>query len=170
MTNRMIHTAGWLAAGCLLVAMSAPALADSRVRVTIPFAFEVGKDSLPAGVYVFSGSGLVGSPVVHIYSVGANKTIALLTLPAGRQTSSDEPRLKFEILAGTYRLSEIWAPGREAGLVVPRTKEQALIAKEQSEVKTVALALRIVSGLTVKQIARACLVSEAAMEQRTTRA
>jgi RNA polymerase sigma-70 factor (ECF subfamily) len=34
----------------------------------------------------------------------------------------------------------------------------------------VALALRIVSGLTIKQIARAFLVSEAAMEQRITRA
>jgi RNA polymerase sigma-70 factor (ECF subfamily) len=34
----------------------------------------------------------------------------------------------------------------------------------------VALALRVVSGLTVKQIARAFLVSEAAMEQRITRA
>ena len=34
----------------------------------------------------------------------------------------------------------------------------------------VALALRIVSGLTVKEIARAFLVSEAAMEQRITRA
>src|SRR5439155_6006475 len=33
----------------------------------------------------------------------------------------------------------------------------------------IALALRIVSGLTVKQIARAFLVSEAAMEQRITR-
>jgi RNA polymerase sigma-70 factor (ECF subfamily) len=34
----------------------------------------------------------------------------------------------------------------------------------------IALALRIVSGLTVKQIARAFLVSDAAMEQRITRA
>src|SRR5438105_15541912 len=34
----------------------------------------------------------------------------------------------------------------------------------------IALALRIVSGLTVKQIARAFIVSEAAMEQRITRA
>jgi len=34
----------------------------------------------------------------------------------------------------------------------------------------IALALRIVSGLSVKQISRAFLVSEAAMEQRTTRA
>ena len=34
----------------------------------------------------------------------------------------------------------------------------------------VAVALRIVSGLTVKQIARAFLVSESAMEQRITRA
>ena len=34
----------------------------------------------------------------------------------------------------------------------------------------IALALRIVSGLTVKEIARAFLVSESAMEQRITRA
>src|SRR5262249_60757922 len=34
----------------------------------------------------------------------------------------------------------------------------------------IALALRIVSGLSVKQIARAFLVSESAMEQRITRA
>lgn len=37
-------------------------------------------------------------------------------------------------------------------------------------VQQVALALRIVSGLTVKEIARAFLVSESAMEQRITRA
>lgn len=38
------------------------------------------------------------------------------------------------------------------------------------QTQQIALALRIVSGLTVKQIARAFLVSEAAMEQRITRA
>jgi RNA polymerase sigma-70 factor (ECF subfamily) len=41
---------------------------------------------------------------------------------------------------------------------------------ELPAVQQVALALRIVSGLTVKEIARAFLVSEAAMDQRITRA
>jgi RNA polymerase sigma-70 factor (ECF subfamily) len=41
---------------------------------------------------------------------------------------------------------------------------------ELPKTQQVALALRIVSGLTVKQIARAFLVGEAAMEQRITRA
>jgi RNA polymerase sigma-70 factor (ECF subfamily) len=41
---------------------------------------------------------------------------------------------------------------------------------ELPSAQQIALALRIVSGLTVKQIARAFLVSEAAMEQRITRA
>jgi len=41
---------------------------------------------------------------------------------------------------------------------------------ELPDTQQIALALRIVSGLTVKQIARAFLVSEAAMEQRITRA
>jgi RNA polymerase sigma-70 factor (ECF subfamily) len=42
--------------------------------------------------------------------------------------------------------------------------------KDLPSTQQIALALRIVSGLTVKQIARAFLVSEAAMEQRITRA
>ncbi|HBY28807.1 MAG TPA: hypothetical protein DEH75_20085 [Bradyrhizobium sp.] len=42
--------------------------------------------------------------------------------------------------------------------------------KDLPATQQIALALRIVSGLTVKQIARAFLVSEAAMEQRITRA
>ena len=42
--------------------------------------------------------------------------------------------------------------------------------KDLPATQQIALALRIVSGLTVKQIARAFLVSEAAMEQRVTRA
>jgi RNA polymerase sigma-70 factor (ECF subfamily) len=37
-------------------------------------------------------------------------------------------------------------------------------------VQQIALALRVVSGLTVKEIARAFLISESAMEQRITRA
>jgi RNA polymerase sigma-70 factor (ECF subfamily) len=42
--------------------------------------------------------------------------------------------------------------------------------KDLPATQQIALALRVVSGLTVKQIARAFLVSEAAMEQRITRA
>jgi RNA polymerase sigma-70 factor, ECF subfamily len=42
--------------------------------------------------------------------------------------------------------------------------------KELPATQQIALALRVVSGLTVKQIARAFLVGEAAMEQRITRA
>ena len=41
---------------------------------------------------------------------------------------------------------------------------------ELPDTQQIALALRIVSGLTIKEIARAFLVSEAAMEQRVTRA
>ena len=47
---------------------------------------------------------------------------------------------------------------------------ESRFSKDLPATQQIALALRIVSGLTVKQIARAFLVSEAAMEQRITRA
>ncbi len=142
MTKRMIQTAGWLAAGCLFVAMTAvPAAAQSRVRVNIPFAFEAGTESLPSGQYMIERTSPTGPSVLRIHNVDANKTFGLLSLPAVRPVAGDYPRLKFEILAGTYRLAEVWTPGAEGGVFLPRTKEQAVIAQQEGKVKTIALAL-----------------------------
>lgn len=142
MTHRMIHTAGWLAASCLLAVMtSAPAQAQSRVRVTIPFAFDAGAETLPAGLYLIERSALTGTSLMHIHNVDRNETIVLATVPAGNRSATYNPRLKFEILAGGHRLSEIWTPGTESGALVPRTKEQSLIAKRAGKVETVTLAM-----------------------------
>lgn len=142
MTNKLIHGAGMLAAGSLLVAMmAAPALAQSRVRVNIPFAFAAGAEAQPAGNYLIERWDRPGNTVIRVHNVDLNRSITLLTLPAARPMTGDSPRLKFEVLAGEYRLGEVWLPGSEAGAMVPRTKDQALIAKRDTPIKNVVLAL-----------------------------
>jgi hypothetical protein len=138
----MLNTAGWLAAGCLFVAMTAaPVAAQSRVRVNIPFAFQAGAESLPSGQYLIDRMSPTGPSLLRIHNVDANKSFGLMSLPATRPVTGDYPRLKFEILAGTYRLAEVWTPGAEGGVFLPRTREQAVIAKQEGKVRTIALAL-----------------------------
>ncbi len=145
MTYKMFKAAGWAAVGCLVVMIAAaPAQTQSRLRVTIPFAFEAGGDFLPAGVYVIEGSAQAGSPMLQIHNADQNRTIAVMTTPAGLSSGALNPWVKFEILAGDYRLAEVRAPGREAGVKLPRTKEQALIAKQAGNVRTGELALSLV--------------------------
>lgn len=143
MTNKMIRTAGCVAASFLMVLMTAaPSQAQGRVRVNIPFSFDAGTESLPAGQYVFERTGLAGTSLMRVASVDRNETLTFVTLPVNRPSTVYDPRLVFEILDGSYRLAEVWTAGAESGGLLPRTKEQALIAKREGKVKTIALALR----------------------------
>jgi len=147
MTNKMFHAAGWLAAGCLMVVMTAaPAVAQGRVTVNVPFSFTAGTESLPAGQYVFERNGVTGTSLMKVYNVDRNEAIALATLPTGNRASSGNPRLLFEVLEGHYRLAEVWTAGAETGARLARTREQALIAKRAEKIETFALALPSVAA------------------------
>lgn len=142
MTHKMIHAAGWLAAGCLMVVLTAaPALAQGRVRVNIPFSFAAGSELLPAGQYVIERTGIAGTSLMRVCNVDRNEAMHVATLPAGNPSASGNPRLLFEVLEGSYRLAEVWTAGADTGALVARTKEQALIAKRAGKIETFALAL-----------------------------
>lgn len=143
MTKRMNHVAGCVAAGVMMVAMTAaPAQAQGRVRVNIPFAFEVGSEALPAGNYLFERSGLSGISLMKIVNVERNRTTTFMSVPVNRPGAISNPRLLFEVLGGSYRLAEIWTAEAEAGAIVPRTKGQTLIARREGNIRTIALLLR----------------------------
>ncbi|MBL0161341.1 MAG: hypothetical protein IPP47_30320 [Bryobacterales bacterium] len=143
MLKRMSGGAGCVAAGIVMLVMAAaPAQAQGRVRVNIPFPFEAGTETLPAGQYVFERSGLAGTALMQIHNVEQNRTTTFVTVPVNHPGASSNPRLMFEVLGGTYRLAELWTAGAESGALVPRSKEQTLIAKQEGKVRTVALLLR----------------------------
>jgi hypothetical protein len=143
MAPNMFRTAGCVAA-CFLVILiaAAPAAAQGRVRVNIPFAFEASSELMPAGQYVFERAGMGGSAMMRIQSVEHNTAVTFLTLPARTTSNVYNPHLTFEVLGGTHRLSEIWTAGSDAGAVLPRTKEQEIAAQQEEAIKTVALVFR----------------------------
>lgn len=144
MVPNTFRTAGCVAA-CFLVILitAAPAAAQGRVRVNIPFAFEAKSEMLPAGQYVFERAGMGGSAMMRIQSVEHRTAVTILTLPARSTADNYNPHLMFEVLGGTHRLSEIWTAGSDAGAVVPRTKQQEIAAKQEKAIKLVSLVLRM---------------------------
>lgn len=117
--------------------MALPATAGG-VRVNVPFAFEAGKTTLPAGNYVIESSTFGGG--ISVWNADVNDTILLTTTPAGNPNAPKAPALIFEKLGDSYRLAEVRMAGSQA-VAVPRTAKQALIANEQGKTTLVAIAM-----------------------------
>lgn len=141
MKRSAIQAAGWMAA-CWLLAMTTatPAQAQTGLSVNVPFSFEVGAKVLPAGHYHVDRPSLAGTSVLYIYAADRNERFAINSMPAGNPASFNNPRLVFERLAGSYRLAEVWMPGAQPGAALPRTEQQALVAKTQGKPQTIEIA------------------------------
>lgn len=107
-----------------------------KIKAEIPFAFQAGKHSLPAGTYLFEH--LAARPVLVITAPDGER-IAVLTHPAGRMEAPPAPGLVFEREDGRYSLAEVWAPGaaHRAG-VLPSGKKAAPVASSRERVRIVA--------------------------------
>jgi hypothetical protein len=108
----MKTTKYFLAAFLASVLIALPAYAQTNsTRFDIPFNFQVGKDKLPAGEYLFSTR---GSTLVIRQIEGSN---AVMTATNGM----DDPlavgraQLVFHRYGDRYFLAQAWAPDRSSG-------------------------------------------------------
>jgi hypothetical protein len=124
-----------------LVALSAalPAFGANPVRTYVPFAFEAGTYSLPAGHYLVE-RGANGS-FLYLHNLDKNNTIAVGTNPEGNSNDPKSPRLVFERLGEGYRLAEVWVAGSALGHSIQPTRQQMLVAARQARGERVVIAL-----------------------------
>ncbi len=134
MKKQMVVTL--MMAAAAFVASTVPAAA-ANVRVKVPFAFEAGKSTLPAGTYEVSQNAF-GGPLA-VWNVDQNKTVLLNSAPAGNPNQVKPAALVFERNSEGYRLTEVRMAGARA-LSVPAAKKQALVAQEQGPVSVVEIA------------------------------
>ncbi len=132
---RQVCTAA-AAAVLALGALAGEARAEGRIlRAEIPFDFQAGNHSLPAGVYTFEHMAM--KPVLVI-TTPQGRQIAVLTHPAGKIESPPAPGLVFEREAGEYTLAEVWAPGALHRAGVAPSGRANRVAGERQRVRTVA--------------------------------
>jgi hypothetical protein len=104
-----------LLAACLL--MSGGAARASTLEVTVPFAFTVHGQAMPAGRYrVVDDSG-----VVSISGEKGNRArIMVMSIPApGHDPKGRQPELTFQKHETQYRLSQIWESTDEGREIKP---------------------------------------------------
>ena len=97
-----------LAALVLLAVTAGPARAD-EVVATVPFAFTVNGQEMPAGTYRVDRD--VTDPLLLIiHEVGGPHAFAMaIARPAdGRDPAGSTPALQFTHDGGTYRLHAVW--------------------------------------------------------------
>jgi len=106
--------------GTALVGLTATsARADDLARVTVPFAFKVDNQTLPAGQYDIR-SDTEGSSVVSIIGVDHHAYADAVTIPDYTMDSKDRmPALTFVRKNGVMQLSEIHEDDGYARQLVP---------------------------------------------------
>ncbi len=116
----IVITVGALVLGTVLTA----AAATAPIRVDIPFAFQAGAASLPAGTYILELGGSKGL-TSHLILRKADGTDAYyVPVTPSSQLSAEEFRLSFSRYGDTYFLSTVVDGGVQATLVKSKAERQ----------------------------------------------
>jgi hypothetical protein len=113
-----------------VLATSLPVHAQSstaKIGTSIPFGFEVGEKSLPAGEYSIVNQPHE-MPALRLQSANGKVNMGLIPIERlARQHMGDAPKgsLVFDKVGDKHFLSEVWLPG-EDGFLLPPSKQAHL--------------------------------------------
>jgi hypothetical protein len=97
---------------------------DSRIEANVPFAFVVGKNTLPAGKYEIKGIDDNTPGVLELRSANGRKPIVFETEAARTRDdeSASRTELVFDKIGDTYFLSQVWVEGNGSGSQLAKSK------------------------------------------------
>lgn len=126
----------------LLLALAAVSVSAQtyRTKVTnIPFSFNVGEKTLPAGEYTFERYQRNSELVWLVRSRDGRSSILVNTSPLRTNNTDSKSKLVFRQYDGRYFLSQIWT-GDSAGRQLRRPKFTDALARNNVEGQTVVIA------------------------------
>jgi hypothetical protein len=113
--RKLIQVAG------IIAVCSAPMFAQNAVNLTasVPFAFNVGTRSLPAGDYRLYGQ--AGSPSLNLRTADGAAGAIILTTNASRFNPPKQSKLVFRVYGNKRYLAGVWSAGIASGREMPKT-------------------------------------------------
>jgi hypothetical protein len=105
----------------IIAACSTPMFAQNSVNLAanVPFAFNVGTRSLPAGEYEFYGQG--GSPNLTLRTADGAAVAIILTTNASAFDPPKQSKLVFRVYGQRSYLAGVWSAGIASGRETPKT-------------------------------------------------
>jgi hypothetical protein len=110
-----IIAAGLLSSGFVF------AQSTETLKVTVPFGFQAGSASYPAGDYTVSRVGIL--PVLKLTSSDLKHVGVVLGRADYTKAKAKTPKLVFNRYAGTHFLCEVWGIA-EGGNIMEKTREE----------------------------------------------
>ncbi len=109
------------------------------MRGNIPFSFEVGGKTLPAGNYVVSQ---VGADLFTIRSLAGNAAVQMMAVSYPQaKTMPQSATLIFHRHGNRSLLAEVWKPAEKEGIQFANAKAESRAKQVHAERQIVALAL-----------------------------
>jgi hypothetical protein len=142
MTRRLFGSLGAIPLlACLTMALSSEASAQTnRVRVHVPFDFQVSGEAMSAGQYIFESP--INGGIIYLTANSTGARHAVLGMPIGNPSNPRKPQVVFERLGDRYRLAEVWLNGAGAGSGLKQTKAEKEYAKQNGSGSLVALSFK----------------------------
>jgi hypothetical protein len=133
-------------AAALLFTSLAPAQCHAQqvTQAKVPFAFQVGDTTMPAGEYQIQRALPSSKQVQQIHRADSAVSAFVLTIPTESTNKDAGPRLIFRCYSKECFLSEIWTGhGDGRKLMVSRREKEVSRASAENELAVVSLPLSV---------------------------
>lgn len=119
---------------------------NQQITASIPFEFNAGNQTLPAGKYAVRVTNPVSDQrVLQIRSLDGSKNI-VLQMYSVNGTTRDEAKLVFHRYGERYFLAQVWTAGDSIGMEAPRSRAERFagsnLASNSRKIETVALTVK----------------------------
>jgi hypothetical protein len=107
--------------GLFVFVLGAAGYSQTILTADVPFAFNVGQKTFPAGAYRVS---TINPSTLSLRSADGSFMISVIGQPTGTAFAKSDPKLRFTVQDGQYVLSEIRPAGAASGFLLFPRKHQ----------------------------------------------
>jgi hypothetical protein len=131
MKRQAIRTMTQLGLFVILAATSAYAQAGGSQQANVPFDFNVGSQTLPAGRYLFERINRQTIQETILLRTAEGRAIMMVRMmPADARSKQEHARLIFHRYGERYFLSQLVTPGDDFGLELPKSRFERRLERE----------------------------------------
>ena len=113
-----------------LSSANAQSQSSSQLKVNIPFAFNVGDQSLPAGEYTIRCTNPSSDmKVLELRSSNGRETVLIRTSSVSSKLQNGA-KLVFNRYGAEYFFGQAWLPSDSLGMQAPKTRTEKQLARE----------------------------------------
>ena len=132
--------------GSMGVAAQAQTSRGTELRASIPFSFNVGDKTMPAGEYTISQLNPTSNNAVLQLRAKDGRRAVVIQVNNVIGRASERARLVFNCYDSQYFFAQAWTTGDTTGWQAPKSKAERSVSKELADMKpapaTIALRLR----------------------------